>query len=85
MSWLAAEWAPAAAVVGPELPAASITRLAPATLVSVNYERSAQGIASVCLDEEAIAALALQHLLDTGLRHLTTFRFACPTPTRLEL
>jgi len=75
MSWLAAEWAPAAAVVGPELPAESITRLAPATLVSVNFERSAEGVASVCLDEQAIARLALQHLLDTGLRHLTTFRF----------
>jgi LacI family transcriptional regulator len=29
----------------------------------------------VCLDEEAIAKHALQHLLDTGLRELSTFRF----------
>lgn len=75
MSWLAAEWAPAAAVIGPELPAAACTRLAPATLVSVNLDRSADGVASVCLDEAAIAQLALQHLMNAGLRQLSTFRF----------
>jgi LacI family transcriptional regulator len=75
MSWLAAEWTPTVAVVGPELPAEAVARLAPATLVSVNCDRSAEGIASVCLDEEAIARRALRHLLDTGLRHFSTFRF----------
>lgn len=75
MGWLAAEWAPDIAVVGPDLPEAELARLAPATLVSVNFDRSAQGIASVCLDEEAIAERALRHLLDTGLRHFSTFRF----------
>jgi len=75
MGWLAAEWAPAAAVVGPELPIEVLTRLAPATLISVPGDRSAEGIASVCLDEGAIAMLALQHLHDIGLRHFSTFRF----------
>jgi LacI family transcriptional regulator len=75
MRWLASEWAPSAAVIGPELPAAAVASLAPASLVSVNFDRSADGVASVCLDEEAIAARAVRHLLDTGLRHLSTFRF----------
>jgi LacI family transcriptional regulator len=75
MTWLATEWAPDVAVVGPELPAEAVLRLAPAQLVSVNLDRTAQGIPSVCLDEAAIAQLALSHLLRTGLRHMSTFRF----------
>jgi LacI family transcriptional regulator len=75
MTWLAAEWAPDVAVIGPELQADAFMRLAPASLVSVNLDRTEQGIASVCLDEEAIARLALQHLHQTGLRHFSTFRF----------
>jgi LacI family transcriptional regulator len=75
VGWLADEWSPAAAVVGPELPAASLARLSPATLVSVTVDRSAQGVASVCVDEEAIAILALRHLLDTGVRQFSTFRY----------
>jgi LacI family transcriptional regulator len=53
----------------------AILKLAPTPIISVNIDRSAQGIPSVCLDEAAIAQVALQHLLDTGLRQLTTFRF----------
>src|SRR5690606_32197959 len=75
MRWLASEWSPAAAVIGPELPGEAIASLAPAAIVSVNADRSGRDIPSVCLDEEAIAARALDHLLDTGLRHLSTFRF----------
>jgi LacI family transcriptional regulator len=71
---LAREWATAAAVIGPELPRESFAELAPASVVSVVVDRSADRIASVCLDEEAIAALALEHLLATGLRQLSTFR-----------
>jgi LacI family transcriptional regulator len=52
-----------------------LKRLAPATLISVPVDRSAQGIASVSLDEAAIAMKALQHLHDTGLRQFSTFRF----------
>jgi LacI family transcriptional regulator len=75
MTWLANEWAPDVAVIGPELPADAVERLAPARLVSVNLDRTPQGIPSVCLDEEAISRLALQHLHQTGLRHFSTFRF----------
>jgi LacI family transcriptional regulator len=41
----------------------------------VTVDRSAQGIASVCIDEENVAKLALDHLLAAGLRHVTTFRY----------
>lgn len=75
MGWLAAEWSPSVAVVGPELSMEALQRLAPATLVSVTVDRSPEKIASVCLDEEGIALLALQHLRNTGLQHLSTFRF----------
>jgi LacI family transcriptional regulator len=75
LDWLVEQWAPAAAVIGPELGPEAIARFAPAVLVSVTVDRSADGIASVCLDEESIAALALEHLLAKGLRHVTNFRF----------
>ncbi len=75
LNWLVDEWAPAAAVIGPELSPEAIARLAPATLVSVTVDRSAEGIASVCPDEEGVAALALEHLVATGLKHVTTFRY----------
>jgi LacI family transcriptional regulator len=75
LQWVMREWSPAAAVIGPELSREAIAQLAPATPVSVTVDRRAEGIASVCLDEEAIAALALDHLLATGLRQMSTFRF----------
>jgi len=76
LDWFVRKFAPAAAVIGPELIGRSMVPLAPATIVSVAADRSAEGIASVCLDEAAIAALALEHLLAKGLRNVTTFRFA---------
>jgi LacI family transcriptional regulator len=75
MGWLVSEWSPSVAVVGPELSAESLARLGSTTLVSVTVDRSAARVASVCLDEEGIATLALQHLRNTGLQHFSTFRF----------
>ncbi len=75
LEWLINEWSPAAAVIGPELGKDAIAKLAPAPVVSVTVDRSAEGVASVCLDEETIASLALEHLLATGLRNVTTFRY----------
>lgn len=76
LNWLIDEWAPAAAVIGPEIGAQASARLAASgSLVSVTVDRSAEKLASVCLDEPGIAALAAKHLLATGLRHVTTFRF----------
>jgi LacI family transcriptional regulator len=75
LDWLANEWSPSAAVIGPGLGPEAVARLSPAALVSVTVDRSMDDIASVCLDEEGIAALALEHLLAMRLRHVTTFRF----------
>jgi LacI family transcriptional regulator len=76
LNWVADEWAPDAAVIGPGLDPALLGRFTPASLVSVTVDRSAARIASVCLDEERIGALALQHLLSTGLRCVTTCRYS---------
>jgi LacI family transcriptional regulator len=73
---LVRKFAPAAAVIGPELLGRSLAPLAPATVLSVAADRSSEGIASVCIDEASVAALALEHLLAKGLRYVTTFRFA---------
>src|SRR5687768_11816819 len=76
LSWVLHEFAPVAAVVGPELPGEMIAQLASAAaLVSVTVDRSAERIASVRIDEQAVARLALEHLLGTGLRQVSTFRF----------
>ncbi|MFZ5889482.1 MAG: substrate-binding domain-containing protein [Myxococcota bacterium] len=75
LDWLANEWAPAAAVVGPELRSTNLAQLPSCPVVFVNCDRSAEGLASACLDEAAVAALAVEHLRGRGLQHLTTFRF----------
>jgi LacI family transcriptional regulator len=75
LDWLVTEWSPAAALFGSELSREGATRLGSTALVSVTVDRSAEGIASVCIDEESVAALAVEHLLATGLRHVSTFRF----------
>src|SRR5689334_9665856 len=63
LGWLKEEWVPDAAVVGPEVSTQAAAALAPASVVSVTVDRHAEDIASVCLDEQRIAALALGHLL----------------------
>jgi LacI family transcriptional regulator len=66
---------PDAVVFGHELGAETIAAFAPAPLVSVMVDRSPARIASVCPDEEAVGALALEHLRAKGLRRVTTFRY----------
>jgi LacI family transcriptional regulator len=66
---------PVAAVVTDNFDAPEFAELAGAPFVSVTVDRTAQNIASVCLDEVAIAKLAFEHLQATGLRHFTTFRY----------
>jgi LacI family transcriptional regulator len=73
--WLAREWKPAAVILPPgchrELPRAA--RHLP--MVTVNADRSPEGMASVLPDEERVADIAAAHLIDKGLRHVTSFRF----------
>lgn len=75
LDWLFREWSPHAVVFGPELSSDLIGRFSTAALVSVPVDRSAEGIFSVSIDEEQVARLALDHFLERGLRHLSTFRF----------
>jgi LacI family transcriptional regulator len=75
LDWLARAWAPVATVFGPEVHGAWPAALRSGIAVSVNADRSAEGIASVCLNEEQIARVALEHMRAKGLRQLTTFRF----------
>ena len=75
LEWLAREWAPAVAVLGPEVEGPWPRGLGSCGRVSVNADRTSEGVASVCLDEEEIANIAVAHLLSKGLRNLTTFRF----------
>lgn len=72
---LASQWPLNAAVLGPSVsePWPFVGRRI--VSVSVNADRSAQGVASVCLDEARIAHLALAHLLARGCKSVTTFRF----------
>jgi LacI family transcriptional regulator len=75
LDWLARAWAPAATVLGPEVHGAWPAALRSSIAVSVNADRTAEGVASVYLDEEQIATVALEHMRSKGLRQLTTFRF----------
>jgi LacI family transcriptional regulator len=72
---LASELPPAAAVIGPTFSGPWPERLRQCVSVAINADRSAEGIASVCVDEAKIADLAVSHLLARGLRTLTTVRF----------
>jgi len=76
VGWLVNEWAPAAVIVGPALSRQELATFARVPLVSVAFDRSADGVASVCLDEAAIGRLALEHLLATGLRRFSCFRLS---------
>jgi LacI family transcriptional regulator len=72
---LVREFSPAAVVIGPDSLRQSADSLAPASVVAVAVDRSSEGIASACVDEDAVAGLALEHLFATGLRQVTTVRF----------
>jgi LacI family transcriptional regulator len=72
---LTREFSPAAVVMGPDSLRQSVASLAPASVVAVAVDRSSEGVASACVDEDAVGALALEHLLATGLQHVTTARF----------
>jgi LacI family transcriptional regulator len=75
IDWLMRAWKPAATVLSPDARGAWPTSLRFTIGVSVNADRTAEGVASVCLDEEQIAKVALEHLRSKNLTNLTTFRF----------
>jgi LacI family transcriptional regulator len=72
---LATELPPDAAVLGPTFSGPWPDRLRRCVSVAINADRSADGVASVCIDEDKITDLAASHLLARGFRNLTTVRF----------
>jgi LacI family transcriptional regulator len=75
LRWLVRVWKPTVVVLQWSLYADVADALESCTVIAVNEDSSAHGIASVCVDETAIGTLAAQHLMTGGLRDLTTFRF----------
>jgi LacI family transcriptional regulator len=75
LDWLGRRWKPTATVLGPEVGSDWPRALCSSIVVSVNADRIAEGVPSVCLDERQIARVGLEHLLSKGLRSVTTFRF----------
>jgi len=76
MDWLLESWKPAAVVIGPEYSLPWPAQLRHAVCVSVNRDRTQEGIASIVPDERAVARLAFEHLAGRGLSEVTTFRFS---------
>jgi LacI family transcriptional regulator len=75
LDWLVRTWKPAATVLGPVVQDDWRRHLGSGIVVSVNEDRTAEGVPSVCLDEAQIGRAALEHLRDRGMRFVTTFRF----------
>jgi LacI family transcriptional regulator len=75
LRWLVEVWKPRVVVLQWSLYREVASTLRHCTFISINDDASEQGVATVCLDEVAIARLAARHLVTKGLRELTTFRF----------
>jgi LacI family transcriptional regulator len=71
---LIATWAPAAILVGSDPPVWALSERDRGKVVSLGVDRSADRIASVCVDERTVGQLAAEHLLATGLRNVAVFR-----------
>ena len=75
LNWLVDEFSPQVSILGPSHRGPWPEVLKNSISVAANRDYSAEGIASVCLDEKQVAELALDHLKTRGLRHVTAFRF----------
>jgi LacI family transcriptional regulator len=74
LGWLVQVWKPTVVALQWSLHQQVASVLDSCTVISINEDHSARGIASVCVDEAAIATLAAKHLVSKGLRDLTSFR-----------
>ena len=68
------KFSPSAVLIGPDSGKLPPVGAKPVPIVSVALDLSSEGIPSVCPDDERIGVLALEHLLATGLRQVSTFR-----------
>ncbi|MEO8185085.1 MAG: substrate-binding domain-containing protein [Deltaproteobacteria bacterium] len=71
---LVRKFAPSAVLIGPDSGQKPFASARSVPIVSVALDLSSEGIPSVCPDDERIGVLALEHLLATGLRQVSTFR-----------
>lgn len=71
---LVQKFAPSVLVIGPDSGKVPPAISAAVPVVSVALDLCAEGIVSVFPDEERIGVLALEHLMATGLRQVSTFR-----------
>ncbi len=71
---LVQKFAPSVLLVGPDSGKVPVAIGAAIPIVSVALDLGSEGIVSVYPDEERIGVLALEHLMATGLRHVSTFR-----------
>lgn len=71
---LVQKFAPSAILIGPDSGQVAVISGSRIPIVSVALDLSAQGLPSVCPDEERIGVLGVEHLLATGLRQVSTFR-----------
>ena len=73
LEWLIREWKPDVSVLPPAYYPQLSSQMRKHALVSVNSDRTAEGIASVCVDEQKIANVACAHLVSRGLTLLRHF------------
>ncbi len=71
---LVQKFAPSVLLVGPDSGKVPLAIRTAIPVVSVALDLGSEGIVSVYPDEERIGVLALEHLLATGLRNVSTFR-----------
>ena len=76
LAWLSNEWKPDVAVLPPDYFPKLPPDLTSPSVIAVNCDRTSEGIASVCVDEQKIARLALTHLVEKGMPRVTSFRFS---------
>jgi len=76
LDWLAREWKPDIAILPPGYHQQITPVIRREQLICVNCDRTTEGIASVCVDEQKIAGIALAHLVNKGIRRVTSFRFS---------
>jgi LacI family transcriptional regulator len=75
LNWFADALGPIAAVVAAEFDAPAFSKVQDAPFICVTADKTHKKIASVCLDEAAIGRLAYEHLRNTGVRNVSTFRY----------
>jgi len=76
LDWLMREWKPDVSILPPEHYRELSSQAKQQLLISINCDRTPEGIASVCVDEKKVANIASAHFLAKGVNRVSTFRFS---------